>query len=194
MMVMNSNDVSTGLNDELDDHTNTTVDYIGSDQTSAPTSNALTQIAIGAIVGATIGGVATALSNPTIVNRINQTVRGVGFAVKKAANGVDDTVRDVGDAMQSVATGVNDTAREVSDAVRGTAEGISGTVKSTINTVQGTVGDVNDTIKSTANAVQSTTEEISALSQRDTMSQRNTNGAESTLYKLVPVNSDEPNP
>lgn len=190
-MVTDSNEALAELDDaELGDtelgDVDTSIDYIGSDDISDGSGHALTQIAIGALVGATIGGVATALSNRSIVNRINQTVRGVGSTVKRAANSVDDAVRGVGDAVQSVATGVNDTAKEVSDVVRETAEGIGGTVKDTINTVQNTAENVNDTVKSTADAVRCTTEEVTTSNQREA------NGSENdTLYKLIPVNSSE---
>lgn len=185
-MLTDSNEVLDEVDDaELGD-VSTSIDYVGSDEIADESSHALTQIAIGAIVGAAIGGVATALSNRAIVNRINQTVRGVGSTVKRAANSVDDTVRGVGDAVQSVATGVNDTAKEVSDVVREAAQGIGGTVKDTINTVQNTAENVNDTVKTTADAVRCTTEEVT------TSNQRNTNGSENdTLYKLIPVNSPE---
>lgn len=180
-MVTNSDKVLA----ELDD-VDKSIDYIGSDETSDGTGHALTQIAIGAIIGATIGGVATALSNRAIVDRINQTVRGVGSTVKRAANSVDNTVRGVGDAVQSVATGVNDTAKEVGEAVKETAQGISDTVKSSINTVQDTAENVNDTVKSTADVVCSTTEEVTKSNQY------NASGSENdTLYKLIPVNSTE---
>lgn len=183
-MATNSDEVLAEL-----DNVDTSVDYIGSDDASDASNgarHAFTQIAIGALIGATVGGVATALSNRAIVNRVNQTVRGVGSTVKRAANSVDDAVRGVGDAVQSVAMGVNDTAKEVSEAVKETAQGISGTVKGTINTVQDTADNVNDTVKSTADVVCSTTEEVTKSNQRDA------NGSENdTLYKLIPVSSTE---
>lgn len=62
-------------------------------------------VAIGALVGVTLGAIAGALANKGTAERVNRTVKGVGDVVKRAAEGVNNTVKDVGDAAKSVAEG-----------------------------------------------------------------------------------------
>src|SRR3712207_3737079 len=76
------------------------------------TNNGLTKVAIGVLVGATLGGVAGALANPEVVDRINQTIKSVGDAIKRAAANVNDNVHNVGDAVHNVSASVNDTVKD----------------------------------------------------------------------------------
>lgn len=158
-----------------------------SDQNVSPNSQAFTRVAIGALVGATLGGIAGALTNKGVVDRINTSVRGVGNTVRKTTAGIDETIKGVGDAVQSVAVGVNTTAREINEAVRETAEGISGTVQSTVHTVQNTADDVQETVGSTVNTVKSVVEETTASANLAP------DADQTTLYKLVPVTGNQPN-
>ena len=158
-----------------------------SDQNVSPNSQAFTKVAIGALIGATLGGIAGALTNRGVVDRINTSVRGVGNTVRKTTAGIDETVKGVGNAVQSVAVGVNTTAKEINEAVRETAEGISGTVKSTVNTVQSTADDVQETVGSTVNTVKSVVEETTASANLAP------DADQATLYKLVPVTGNKPN-
>ncbi|MBD3885783.1 hypothetical protein IFO70_29145 [Phormidium tenue FACHB-886] len=153
-----------------------------------PVNNGLTKVAIGVIVGATLGGVAGALANPGTVERINQTVRGVGEAIKKAAANVNDNVQTVGDAVHSVSTGVNNTVKDVGDAVKGATEGINNTVKGTLNTVKHTAEDINGTVKDTFNDVKDKTAAEAHNASDEEIVSASDNG---TLYKLVPINPSE---
>ena len=158
-----------------------------SDQNVSSNSQAFTKVAIGALVGATLGGIAGALTNKGVVDRINTSVRGVGNTVRKTTAEIDETIKGVGDAVQSVASGVNTTAKEINEAVRETAEGISGTVKSTVHTVQDTADEVQETVGSTVDTVKSVMEETAASAELAPAAEK------STLYKLVPVAGNPPN-
>ncbi|MBW4460781.1 MAG: hypothetical protein KME47_11190 [Nodosilinea sp. WJT8-NPBG4] len=173
----NGNWVSSTAEDESDSF----------EQNVSPNSQAFTKVAIGALIGATLGGIAGALINKGVVDRINTSVRGVGNTVRKTTAGIDETIKGVGDAVQSVAVEVNATAREINEAVRETAEGISGTVQSTVHTVQSTADSVQETVGSTVNTVKSVVEETTASANLapDT--------DQATLYKLVPVTGNKPN-
>lgn len=160
----------------------------GSTSSDELLDSGLSKIALGVLVGATLGGVAGALANPGIVDRINQTIRGVGDAIKRAATNVNDDIHHVGEAVHSVSTGVNDTVKDVGNAVKGAAEGINTTVKDTVNTVKNTADNVNGTVKDTFSSVKSATEGNEAPEGVDHTSPEN-----GTLYKLVPVNPDETN-
>ncbi|PSB15715.1 hypothetical protein C7B61_06155 [filamentous cyanobacterium CCP1] len=151
-------------------------------------NNGLSKIAIGVLVGATLGGVAGALANPGVVDRINRSIRGVGDAMKRAAANVTDDVQHVGEAVHSVSTGVNDTVREVGSAVKGAAAGINSTMKNTVNTVKNTADTVNDTVKDTVGSVKDATEGKKPLEGITASAADN-----GTLYKLVPVNPTEQN-
>lgn len=171
--------------DQLSPNANATV------MDESPANDGLTKVAIGVLVGATLGGVAGALANPGVVDRLNQAVKGVGDAIKRAAANVNDNVQNVGEAVHSVSTGVNDTVKDVGNAVKDAAEGINSTVKDTLNTVKHTAEDVNDTVKDTFNDVKATT-------VKDTTEAHNASGEEAvgtsdngTLYKLIPVNPGE---
>ncbi|HEY9696408.1 MAG TPA: hypothetical protein V6D10_04045 [Trichocoleus sp.] len=148
--------------------------------------NGFNKVAIGVLIGATLGGIAGALSTRGVVDRVNRTVRDVGNSVKKAASSVDDTIRQVGDAVHSVTTEVNSTVKDVGDAVKDATEGVSSTVQSTVNSVKSTAADVNSTVQNTVNAVKDTTGEMIPSNEKE----RNVT-EQNTLYKLVPVNSNE---
>lgn len=151
------------------------------------TDTGLARVAIGVAVGATVGGILGALTNKSLVDRINRTVRDLGNTVKQMAANVNDNVQNVGEAVYSVSTGVNDTVEEVKDAVVDAAEGINSTVKQTFNTVKNTAEDVRDTVKSTVNTVKETTEG-SNPTQDEPAAVTSDNG---TLYKLIPVSPSD---
>lgn len=182
-MTSNGNQLLTG--DETSIEESTSIPFTDAEDV---TENGFARIAIGVLVGATLGGIAAALTNRGTVDRVNQTVKNAGDTVKKAAASVNDTVQDVGDAVSSVATGVNNTVREVGDAVKETAEGVNGTVKNTLSAVKDTTEDVNDTVRNTLDAVKQSAENISESPVKDA----STSSGE-TLYKLVPINSSESN-
>lgn len=155
-----------------------------------PTANdGFTKVAIGVLVGATLGGIAGALTNRGVVDRINQTIRGVGNAVKRAAANVNNDVQNVGDAVYSVTTGVNDTVKDVGDAVKETAEGVNSTVRHTVSSVKHTAENVNGTVKSTLSSIKENAQENEPSGQQDT----NNTPEQETLYKLIPVNPNESN-
>ena len=51
--------------------------------------NALAKVALGAAISATLGAIAGALANRNITDKLNMTVKGVGSAVKGAAEGIN---------------------------------------------------------------------------------------------------------
>ncbi|HEY9879239.1 MAG TPA: hypothetical protein V6D29_12345 [Leptolyngbyaceae cyanobacterium] len=155
------------------------------DENIAAKNQVLTKVAIGALVGAALGGIAGALTNRAVVDRINRSVRSVGDTVKNTTTEIDNTIKGVGDAVQSVAAGVNSTAKEINDAVRGTAEGISGTVKSTVHTVQDTADDIQGSVDSTVHTLKAVVGETSEAAQQVTSSE------DTTLYKLIPVSANK---
>lgn len=174
---------STGLT-EAESNIDVSLNNTSSDESIA--DNGFNKIAIGVLIGATLGGIAGALSTRGVVDRVNQTVRGVGNSVKKAASSVNDTVKNVGDAVHSVTNEVNGTVREVGDAVKDATEGVSSTVYDTVNAVKHTAADVNSTMQNTVNAVKDTAGEMIPSNEEE----RNVT-EQNTLYKLVPVNSSE---
>lgn len=168
--------------DQLSPDANTVMDD-GSD-------NGLTKVAIGVLVGATLGGVAGALANPGVVDRINQTIKGLGDAIKKAAANVNDNVHNVGDAVYNVSENVNSTVKDVGSAVKGAADEINSTVKDTLNTVRHTAEDVNGTVKDTINEVKDKTGE-NATQTKESSGVAVNASENGTLYKLIPVNPGE---
>lgn len=150
----------------------------------------LAKVAIGALIGASLGAIAAALTNKGTAERVNQTIKGVGNTVKRAATGVNDTVKDVGDAVKNVATGVNDTVKDVGESVKGAATGVNDTVKSTVDAVKGTAVDVNDTVKGTVDAVKGAADEV----KRSTSTNPNQGvkpSEKQRAYLLVPVEDEE---
>ena len=116
-------------------------------------NNNLAKVAMGAIVGATLGAVAVALSLKGTAERINQTIQGLGNGVKGAAKGVNNTVQGVGEGIKTVANGVNYTVKDVGDAIKASAEGVNNTVVNTVDVVKNTAVDINDTVKDTVDTV-----------------------------------------
>jgi gas vesicle protein len=123
-------------------------------------NNGLSKILIGALIGGSLGAIATALTNKDAATRINQTVKNVGNAVKRASASVNDTVKDVGDAVKSVANNVNDTVTDVRNSFIDAYEGVNDTITSTVTAVKGTADHVNNTVKRTADVVKSGTGDI----------------------------------
>ncbi|MDZ8053941.1 MAG: hypothetical protein RMX68_014980 [Aulosira sp. ZfuVER01] len=162
-------------------------------------TNNLAKVAMGAIVGATLGAVAVALSIKGTAQRINQTIQNLGNGVKSAADGVNQTVKNVGDAIQTVAEGVNDTAKDVGDAVKTSAHGVNDTVQNTVsavkvssvkvnNTVQDTVSTVKGTAVSVNDTVQNTVDLGNRVVEHEQPSTQKTNVPDDqTAYILVPV-------
>lgn len=167
------------------------------DTTAAPNENGFARIAIGILIGATLGGIVGALTNRGAVDRVNQTVKKVGDSVKGAAASVSETVKEVGNAVNSVAVGVNETVRDVGGTVRGAADDVTDTVETTASTVRATTDDVNDEVKTTLNAVQNTVTTIQRSSNLRPAEQAKpaeqiveAAATEETLYRLVPVAPD----
>lgn len=148
----------------------------------------LSKIALGVLAGATLGGVAGALANRGTADRINQTIRDIGNAIKRAAANVNHDIHNVGEAVHSVSTGVNDTVNDVGNAVRGAAEDINSTVKDTVNTVKSTANNANATVQDTFNSVKDAAQDDE--SSKEVVVSPSGNG---TLYKLIPVNPDDTN-
>ncbi|MBD2075129.1 YtxH domain-containing protein [Phormidium sp. FACHB-592] len=159
------------------------------DPDSEITDNGFARVALGVLIGATLGGIAGALTNKRVVDRINRTVKDVGNTVKTTAVSVNDTVQEVGDAVYSVATSVNDTVKDAGGTVKETAEGVSGTVQHALGAIKNTSKDVNGTVQETLEAVKKVSEDINTSAQPKVEK-----SSGETLYKLVPINSaDEVN-
>lgn len=161
----------------------------------SPNENGLTKIAIGALIGATLGGLAAALANRETTERISQTIRDLGKTARTTADNLNDSVQRIGDAVNAVAASVNDTTKDVNAAVNSVATNVSGTVKNTASTVRGTAEGVNETVKTAMNAVNTVKESASNIQEAETVnvaaaSSSGTSNGE-TLYKLVPVSPDE---
>jgi gas vesicle protein len=163
----NSDRIFNGEQNNFTDSTeNYTTDRVEPETTT--TNNGMGRLLFGVLIGATLGGIASVLTNKSTVERINKNVKDLGNAVKKAATNINDTIKDVDDAVNSVATGINDTYKDVEHTVIVNAVDAGQTVRSTVNTVK----------KPIANNIQS----------NDKVSDRiNQNG---TLYKLVPIDQD----
>jgi phage-related protein len=151
-------------NQQLLDKSQDNIDFV-TDQSETNTAdsgknNNLAKIATGAIVGATLGAVAVALSIKGTAERINQTIQNLGNGVKGAADGVNNTVKGVGDAIKTVAESVNNTVKDVGDAVQGSAQGVNNTVINTVDVVKSTAVNVNETVKGTVDTVKDTAVEV----------------------------------
>ena len=158
------------------------------DPDSEITFNGFARVALGVLIGATLGGIAGALTNKRVVDRINRTVKDVGNTVKKTAVSVNDTVQEVGDAVYSVATSVNDTVKDAGGTVKETAESVNGTMQHTLGAIRNTTKDVNGTVQETLDAVKKVADDVNASTQPDV-----DKSSGETLYKLVPVNAAESN-
>ncbi|AFZ37231.1 hypothetical protein Sta7437_3735 [Stanieria cyanosphaera PCC 7437] len=141
--------------------------------TQTTPNNGLNRLISGVIIGATLGGIASILTNKNSVARINKNIKDIGNTVKKTAININDTIQDIGDAVQSVATGVNDTYRDVERTIAVTAVDVNATVKDAVNVVK---NPINYNVQS------------SPTSNETSTKQANING---TLYKLVPIDQEQ---
>lgn len=183
-MTSSSKQLSTGDETALDEPAR--IPYADTDPEI--TTNGFARVALGVLIGATLGGIAGALTNKGVVDRINRTVKDIGNTVKTTAVSVNDTVQEVGDAVYNVATSVNDTVKDAGSTVKETAEGVSGTMQHTLGAIRNTTKDVNGTVQETLDAVKKVTDDMNASTQPEVEK-----SSGETLYKLVPVNSAESN-
>ncbi|MBW4420378.1 MAG: hypothetical protein KME13_14280 [Myxacorys californica WJT36-NPBG1] len=174
------------------------------DDTTTPSENGFSKIAIGILIGAALGGIAGALTNRSTVNRVNQTVKNAGNSVKGAAVSISEAVKEVGNAVNSVAVGVNETVRDVGSGITGAADEVTETVETTVSAVKDTSDGINATMKTTVGAVQKTVATIQqpdalrSSEQADAQTSAQTEPTEQiatasdgeTLYRLVPVAQD----
>ncbi len=165
-------------------------------ETVSSAQNGFLKIAIGMLIGAAVGGIAGALTKKNNVDRVNQTVQGVGNSVRNAATSVSETVQEVGNAVNKVTVGVNDTIKDVGITVKGAADEVSGTVEITTSTLKNATEDVWDTIKTTIDAVQNTVTTLQKASDFRTVEQARPveqiveTATGGMLYRLVPVSQD----
>ena len=165
----------------------------------------LAAISTGAVFGASMGAAAAAFASKITIESVNNTVKGVGDAVKGATEGVGKTVKGVGDAVKNVAENVDYTLKDVGTTVKGTAEEVNENLKGTVDVVKNTAQSVNYTVKGTADVIKGASESVSqnvrstvdAASQ--SVSEAENQPAESTqkptesqtAYILVPVDKDK---
>lgn len=147
-------------------------------------------IAIGALIGATLGGLAGALANKRVVNGINQVIKDAGSSLKKTTSNVNVAVQDAGDAVFTITTNVTDTVKDLGESVKQTADSVNSTVRETIDTVRSTAIDVNGTVRTTLDSVKDTTEELIQPNE-STPAKPEVEIEPDTLYKLIPVESSE---
>ncbi|MBD2204824.1 hypothetical protein H6G33_13385 [Calothrix sp. FACHB-1219] len=155
-------------------------------------SNNLAKIALGAIVGGTLGAVAVALTIKGTAERINQTIQSFGNTVKGAAKGVDNTVQGVGTAIKTVADGVNYTAKDVGDAIQVSAESVNNTVINTVDVVKSTAVKINDTVQDTVDTVKDKAVDVKdsvedAANMSNSESQNSNVSNDPATYLLIPV-------
>lgn len=170
--------------------------YSSATEGSNPNNSGFTKIAIGVFIGATLGGIAAALANRDVTERINQTIRGLGKTAKATADGLNDSVQRVGDAVNSVAVNINDASSEVNHAVNSVTTTVGSTVKNTVTTVKGTAEGMTETVKTAMNVVNTVKDSVSGVQEAvQTVNAPSaptevSNGE--TLYKLVPVSPEPP--
>lgn len=162
------------------------------DSTTEKSSNNLAKIAIGAIIGGTLGAVAIALSIKGTAERINQTIQGLGNGVKGVAKGVNNTFQGVGEGIKTVADGVNDIVKDVGDSIKVSAEGVNNTVVNTADVVKNTAVKFNDTVQDTVDSVKNTAvdvkDTVKDVANLDNSENQDTNVAnDQATYMLVPV-------
>jgi gas vesicle protein len=160
--------------------------------------NGLSKIALGALIGATLGGIVAALTIRGTTDRVNQVIRGVGRTAKSTADSLSDSAQRVGDAVNSVAENVGDTTKDVNEAVSSVAARVGSTVTNTVSTVKGTTAQVNEVVKTASNVVgmvkDNTGIQDAVKQTAQTATEAPNVGANGeTLYKLIPVgqNSSE---
>ena len=165
----------------------------------------LATISIGAVFGALMGAAAAAFASKITIESVNNTVKGVGDAVKGATEGVGKTVKGVGDAVKNVAENVDYTLKDVGTTVKGTATEVNENLQGTVDVVKNTAQSVNYTVKGTADVIKGASESVSqnvrstvdAASQ--SVSEAENKPAEGTqkpneaqtAYILVPVDKDK---
>jgi gas vesicle protein len=141
--------------------------------TQTTPNNGMSRLIFGILIGATLGGIASVLTNKNSVDRINKNIKNIGNTVKKTATNINDTIQDLGDAVQNVATGVNETYRDVERTIAVTAVDVNATVKDAVNVVK---NPINSNVRSSRTNNPASTKEA------------NVNG---TLYKLVPIDQEQ---
>lgn len=159
------------LNEETGNSSKSTEDYTTErvDTETTTTNNGLGRLLMGVLIGATLGGIASVLTNKSTVERINKNVKDVGNAVKKAATNINDTIKDIDDSINRVATEISDTYKDVEHTVIVNAVDAGQTVRSTVNTVKNPIAN-------------------NSRPQERASERVNQNG---TLYKLIPIDQDE---
>jgi gas vesicle protein len=180
--VNNSNSVSAGVGqDEYPD------DASVNEVNSASSNNGLSKIAVGALIGATIGGIVAALTLRESTERINRAVRDLGKTAKSTADSINHSAQKVGEAVSSLADNVSDTTKEVNEALISVTTNVGGTLLNTMSTVKGTAAEVNETVKTAVGTVK---EGASGAIHQTTHTAGETpdvaNNGE-TLYKLIPI-------
>ncbi|MCU0532606.1 MAG: hypothetical protein MUD14_01670 [Hydrococcus sp. Prado102] len=155
---------------EKQNYTEFTEDYTTNqvDTESTTANNGLGRLLLGVLIGATLGGIASAITNKSTVERINKNVKDIGNTVKKAATNINDTIKDIDNAVNSVATGISDTYKDVEHTVIVNAVDAGQTVRSTVKAVKQPI----------ANNIQPNAQASERVSQ---------NG---TLYKLIPIDQE----
>ena len=159
----------------------------------------LATISIGAVFGALMGAAAAAFASKITIESVNNTVKGVGDAVKGAAEGVSNTVKGVGDAVKNVAENVDYTLKDVGTTVKGTAEEVNENLKGTVDVVKNTAQSVNYTVKGTKDVIKGASESVSqnvrstvdAASQSVPAEGTQKPTEAQTAYILVPVDKDK---
>lgn len=154
--------------------------------TTTPINNGMRRLLIGISIGATLGGIASILSNKNAIERINLNVQKFGNIIDKTATGINNTVRDIGEAVQNVAVVVNDTFQDIEVTVKGTAEDVGETVKSTVSTVQKTAESVDRTVKTTAEVINTAKQPLENMDNQSANNSAN-NADNETSYKTVPI-------
>ena len=145
----------------------------------------LATIGIGAFVGAVVGAAVAALASKVTVESVNNTVKGVGDAVKNVAENVDYTLKDVGTTVKGTAEELNQNVKGTVNVVKGTAQNVTYTVKGTVDGLKSATEDVSQTVKSTVDAVA----EAPVAENKDVDTQKQSEPQ--TAYVLVPVDKDK---
>ncbi len=185
----------------LDKDVTTEAQATAQDQVESNTDKGynLATISIGAVFGALMGAAAAAFASKITIESVNNTVKGVGDAVKGAAEGVGNTVKGVGDAVKNVAENVDYTLKDVGTTVKGTATEVNENLQGTVDVVKNTAQSVNYTVKGTADVIKGASESMSqnvrstvdAASQSVPAEGTQKPTETQTAYILVPVDKDK---
>ena len=186
-------DLVRNQSNAIDFSTEQSDDYVE----SGKTSNELSKVFLGGLIGATLGAVAGALLIKGTAQKINKTVKNVGDTVKNASGKLNQTVKDIADAVQTVAGGVNDTVKDVGETVTYTATDINETVTNTVDAVKGSASGMKETVTTTVDAVKEAasgvSESVKGNANIETEDVTQSNGQIVNLpnnqmaYMLVPV-------